>query len=115
MASAVGLAGIADRAAYVASKGAVIALTRALAVDHAAEGIRVNAVAPGPIETPYLHRVLAPGQDLASLQAGMAARGLLGRIGTADEVAYAILYLASEESSYLTGVILPVDGGMLAR
>ena len=115
MASAVGLAGIADRAAYIASKGAVIALTRALAVDHADEGIRVNAVAPGPIETPYLRRVLSPGQDLPSLQADMAERALLGRVGTADEVAYAILYLASDESSYLTGVVLPVDGGMLAR
>jgi meso-butanediol dehydrogenase/(S,S)-butanediol dehydrogenase/diacetyl reductase len=114
-ASAVGLAGIAKRAAYIASKGAVIALTRALAVDHADQGIRVNAVAPGPIETPYLQSVLAPGQDLGALQAGMAQRALLGRIGTADEVAHAILYLASEESSYLTGVVLPVDGGMLAR
>lgn len=114
-ASAVGLAGIADRAAYIASKGAVIALTRALAVDHADEGIRVNAVAPGPIETPYLYNVVAPDQDLSALRAGMAERALLGRIGTPDEVAYAILYLASEESSYLTGVALPVDGGMLAR
>jgi meso-butanediol dehydrogenase / (S,S)-butanediol dehydrogenase / diacetyl reductase len=111
VASVAGLVGLRKRAAYCASKGAVIAFTRALAIDHAADGIRVNAVCPGTIETPWVRRLVDDaGESLDALR----ARQLLGRLGTPEEIADAILYLASEAAAFLTGTLLTVDGGLTA-
>jgi meso-butanediol dehydrogenase/(S,S)-butanediol dehydrogenase/diacetyl reductase len=113
-ASSVASMGIRNRAAYVASKGAVAALTRAIALDHAADGIRCNAVAPGTIDTPYFSAVLKNNPNPADSRKALEARQILNRLGTPEEVAYAILYLASDESSFATGSILAIDGGMTA-
>src|SRR5215211_2718388 len=113
-ASAVASMGIRNRAAYVASKGAVAALTRAIAVDHAGEGIRCNAVAPGTIDTPYFSAVLKNNANPADARKALEARQLLNRLGTPEEVAAAILFLAADESRFATGSILAIDGGMTA-
>lgn len=114
-ASAVAMVGIENRAAYCASKGGVAALTRAMALDHIRDGIRVNCVAPGTIDTPYFAKIFAQSSDPAALRKGLQERQPMGRLGTPEEVARAILYLASEESSFVTGSVLVVDGGWLAR
>jgi len=109
VASVAGLVGLKNRAAYSASKGAVIALTRALAVDHVGDGIRVNAVCPGTIDTPWVQRLVADaGESLDALR----ARQPMGRLGTPEEVADAVLYLTTAE--FATGTILTVDGGLTA-
>jgi 2-keto-3-deoxy-L-fuconate dehydrogenase len=109
VASVAGLIGLKNRAAYSASKGAVIALTRALAVDHVGDGIRVNAVCPGTIDTPWVQRLVAgAGESLDALK----ARQPMGRLGTPEEVADAVLYLTTAE--FATGTILTVDGGLTA-
>ncbi len=116
-ASTAGIAGSAVLGAYSASKGAVVMMTKSLALSHAAEGIRVNCVCPGSIETPMLEATFASAGDDAA-QAARAAlyrsRHPLGRFGQAEEVAAAVLFLASDAASYMTGVALPVDGGRLA-
>ena len=94
--------------AYSTSKGAVIALTRAMAVDHAADGVRVNCIAPGPVYTPM---VAAAGMS-EELRERRRLASPLGIEGTAWDVAYAALFLASDEARYITGVVLPVDGGV---
>ena len=105
-------AGIPQRAAYSASKGAVHALTRAMAADHLAEGIRVCAVAPGTADTPWVGRLLERADDPAAERAALEARQPHGRLVSADEVAGAVAYLASPRSTSTTGVVLSVDGGM---
>jgi NAD(P)-dependent dehydrogenase (short-subunit alcohol dehydrogenase family) len=114
-ASVVAAVGIANRAAYCASKGAVAALTRAMAIDHAGEGIRCNAIAPGTIDTPYFDEILKKSADPAATRQALAARQLLGRLGTPEEIAAGILFLASDESRFATGTILTLDGGMTAQ
>jgi NAD(P)-dependent dehydrogenase (short-subunit alcohol dehydrogenase family) len=114
-ASVVAAVGIADRAAYCASKGAVAALTRAIAVDHVGDGIRCNAIAPGTIDTPYFNKILQNSADPAATRKALAARQLLGRLGTPEEIAAGILFLASDESRFATGTILTLDGGMTAQ
>ena len=103
------------RAAYAASKGALLAITRALALDLAADGIRVNAVLPGAVDTP----MLLPGRSVNDREAGiaeLAAKTPLGRVGQPDDVAQAILFLAEPaRSGFITGHGLVVDGGVLAR
>jgi NAD(P)-dependent dehydrogenase (short-subunit alcohol dehydrogenase family) len=113
-ASAAATIGIRDRAAYVASKGAVAALTRAMAIDHVAAGIRVNAVAPGTIETPYFTQILKT-PDAADLRRGFEERQAMGRMGRPVEIAQAILWLASDEASFCTGTVMVVDGGWTAQ
>jgi len=109
VASVAGLIDLKNRVAYSASKGAVIALTRALAVDHVGDGIRVNAVCPGTIDTPWVERLVADaGESLDALR----ARQPMGRLGTAEEVAEAVLYLTTAE--FATGTILTIDGGLTA-
>ena len=109
IASVAALIGLKNRAAYSASKGAVVALTRALAVDHVGDGIRVNAVCPGTIDTPWVQRLVHDaGESLDALR----ARQPMGRLGTAEEVADAVLYLTTAE--FATGTILTVDGGLTA-
>jgi NAD(P)-dependent dehydrogenase (short-subunit alcohol dehydrogenase family) len=109
IASVAGLVGLKNRAAYSASKGAVIALTRALAIDHVGDKIRVNAVCPGTIDTPWVQRLVEDaGESLDALR----ARQPMGRLGTPEEVADAVLYLTTAE--FVTGTILTVDGGLTA-
>jgi meso-butanediol dehydrogenase/(S,S)-butanediol dehydrogenase/diacetyl reductase len=105
------LVGIADRAAYVASKGAITSLTRAMALDHVADGVRVNAVAPGTIDSPYFAAMVAAAPDPEPLLHELNSRSPMGRMGKPEEVAEAIAWLASERSSFATGSILTVDGG----
>lgn len=102
---------IANRAAYVASKGAVSALTRAMALDHVKDGIRVNAVAPGTVDSPYFARIFAEAESPSELRAAFDARAALNRMGQPEEIAEAFLFLASDRSKFATGSILTVDGG----
>jgi NAD(P)-dependent dehydrogenase (short-subunit alcohol dehydrogenase family) len=116
-ASTAGLAGSAALPAYSASKGAVVLLTRSLALTHAAEGIRVNCVCPGAIETPMLEATFAAAGDAAARAAREAlwiARHPLGRFGRPEEVAETVLFLLSDAAGFITGAALPVDGGRLA-
>ena len=105
-------AGLVQRALYSASKGAVHALTLAMAADLVSEGIRVNCVAPGTVDTPWVARLLANAADPAGEKERLAARQPTGRLVRADEVAAAVAYLASPAAGATTGVSLPVDGGM---
>jgi 2-keto-3-deoxy-L-fuconate dehydrogenase len=105
-------AGLPQRALYSASKGAVLALTRAMAADYIGEGIRVNCVNPGTAATPWVQRLLDSAQDPAAEGAALAARQPHGRLVQASEVADAIAYLASRRSGSTTGTSLAVDGGM---
>jgi 2-keto-3-deoxy-L-fuconate dehydrogenase len=111
VASVAGMVGVPGRAAYGASKGAVIAFTRALAIDHVRDGVRVNCVCPGTIDTPWIDRVV---NELGESRDALVARQPLGRLGTAEEIAEAIAYLASDRSRFTTGTQLVVDGGMTA-
>jgi 2-keto-3-deoxy-L-fuconate dehydrogenase len=110
--SAVAYVGVPNRALYSASKGAVSALTLAMAADHVREGIRVVAVAPGTADTPWVGRILAQADDPAAAADALRARQPLGRLVSADEVAAAIVFLASPSAASATGTILRVDGGM---
>ena len=110
--SVVATVGVPQRAVYAASKGAVAALTLAMAADHVADGVRVNAVTPGTADTPWVERLLEQSGDAAAAAEALRARQPMGRLVTADEVAYAIAYLASPMSASTTGTILSVDGGM---
>jgi NAD(P)-dependent dehydrogenase (short-subunit alcohol dehydrogenase family) len=114
VASQLALAGGRGNAAYIAAKGAILALTRTMAVDHAADGIRVNALVPGAIDTPLLKRGLSRGGDYDGAAARSLARHPLGRFGRPEEVARAALFLAGDDASFTTGSALAVDGGWLA-
>lgn len=102
---------IADRTAYVASKGAISALTRAMALDHAKQGIRVNAVAPGTIDSPYFERIFKQSPDPQKLREEFNARAAMNRMGLPEEIAEAMMFLASDRSKFATGSILTMDGG----
>lgn len=104
--------GLPKRAIYSASKGAVMSLTLAMAADFIPEKIRVNAVNPGTADTPWVGRLLARSEDPVAERAALEGRQPLGRLVAAEEVARAILYLASPLQASTTGTILPVDGGM---
>ncbi len=105
-------AGLPQRALYSASKGAVLALTRAMAADHLPEGVRVNCVHPGTADTPWIGRLLQNADDPETERAALNARQPHGRLVSADEVADAVLYLASPRSGSTTGTSIAVDGGM---
>ena len=109
-----GMVGWGGTSVYSASKGAVIALTRFLAVEYATRGVRVNAVCPGSIRTPMVEQNLALLPDPAQAWEQAAALHPIGRVGTPEEVADAILYLASPQSSFVTGTCLVIDGGLTA-
>jgi 2-keto-3-deoxy-L-fuconate dehydrogenase len=111
MASVAGLVGLRNRAAYCASKGAVIAFTRALAVDHVADGVRVNAVCPGTVDSPWVRRLV---EDVGESLDALRARQPMGRLGAPDEIAEAVLYLASDAAAFVTGTAFVIDGGLTA-
>lgn len=113
-ASKTGLVAQTDSPVYCASKGAVVMLAKALALDYAGHGIRVNALCPGIIDTPMLHEFAASRPDPASAWRSYAAAQPIGRLGTPEECADAALWLVSDEASFITGVALPVDGGFTA-
>jgi NAD(P)-dependent dehydrogenase (short-subunit alcohol dehydrogenase family) len=116
-ASTAGLAGSPVLGAYSASKGAVVLMTRTLALNHAAENIRVNCVCPGSIETPMLRATFASAGDERAQrerEETYRLRHPMQRFGRPEEVAAAVLFLASDEARFVTGVSLPVDGGRLA-
>jgi NAD(P)-dependent dehydrogenase (short-subunit alcohol dehydrogenase family) len=115
IASVAGLVGLPNRAAYCASKGAVISLTRAMAIDHGHEGIRVNCVCPGPTDTPLLEPYFGGAADPAAERRAYEAMQLHSRLVTADEVADAVAYLAAPGSSSTMGAALVVDGGYIVR
>ena len=111
MASVAGLVGLPNRAAYCASKGAVIALTRALAVDHVGQGIRVNCLCPGTVDSPWVRRLVREaGESVDQL----IARQPMGRLGTPEEIAQAALYAVSDEAAFMTGSAMVIDGGLTA-
>lgn len=103
--------GVPNRAAYSATKAALIGLTKAVAADTVAHGVRVNAICPGTVETPSLHDRINQNADPVAARAAFIARQPMGRLGTADEIAALAVYLASDESSYTTGAIHVIDGG----
>ncbi|MFB7416306.1 SDR family NAD(P)-dependent oxidoreductase [Streptomyces sp. NPDC056121] len=105
-------AGLPQRALYSASKGAVYSLTLAMAADHVREGVRVNCVNPGTVDTPWVGRLLSAAPDPAAERAALASRQPTGRLVSAAEVAGAVAYLASPLSGATTGTALAVDGGM---
>ena len=113
-ASKTGLVAQTDSPVYCASKGAVVMLAKALALDYATQGIRVNALCPGIIETPMLRQFADAMDDPADAWARYSAAQPMGRLGTAEECADVALWLVSDESSFVTGVALPVDGGFTA-
>jgi NAD(P)-dependent dehydrogenase (short-subunit alcohol dehydrogenase family) len=114
MSSYVGLVGFAGTSAYAASKAAVLNLTRSMALDHAKEGIRVNAVCPGSVDTEMIHTAWQQFGDVEEAKKLWAEKHPLGRIASPEEVGQAILFLASQEASFVTGIALPVDGGITA-
>jgi NAD(P)-dependent dehydrogenase (short-subunit alcohol dehydrogenase family) len=115
VASVVALAAVTRRAAYTASKGAIVALTRSIAVDFMDRGIRCNAVAPGTVDSPWIGRILADQPDPVTARQAMVDRQPLGRLGRPEEIAAAIRYLASPEAGFVHGSCLVIDGGFLAR
>lgn len=116
-ASVAGLVGVADLAAYCASKGAVVALTRAMALDLAPFGIRVNAVCPGAVLTTMMEDIMrARGDgDLAAGLSGTLAKYPLGRLGRPEEIAALTLHLAGDSAAFMTGSVITIDGGMSAQ
>ena len=114
MSSELALVGAPGPAAYSTSKAALVQLTRVLAADHAKAGIRVNALCPGPISTRLLDDVVSSSADPAGLRKSFEERTLLGRLGRPEEVASACAYLASDDSSFMTGATLVLDGGWTA-
>ena len=111
-ASVAGMMGLRDRAAYCATKGAVISLTQQVAVQYAGTGVRCNCVCPGTVDSPWVGRLLDQADDPALARERLVARQPLGRLGQPTEVAKAILYLASDDASFMTGASLVIDGGM---
>ncbi|OYU07363.1 MAG: short-chain dehydrogenase [Pseudomonas sp. PGPPP1] len=114
LASTISVVGIKDRAAYVAAKGGVAALTRAMALDHALEGVRVNSVAPGVIASSYYDKIFESVPDPVAFKKGLEARSPLNKMGEPVDIANVILFLASNESSFATGAMFTVDGGYTA-
>jgi len=114
MASIGGVVGIRDRLAYCTTKFAVVGLTKSMALDHALDGIRVNCICPGRVETPWVAERLREYPDPEKARREMTATQAVGRMGRPDEVAAAAVYLASDESSFITGTAFMIDGGWSA-
>jgi 2-keto-3-deoxy-L-fuconate dehydrogenase len=111
MASVAGLVGIRDRLAYATTKFAVVGLTKCMALDHAADGVRINCICPGRVETPWVAERIKAYPDPQAAYKEMAATQAMGRMGTPEEIAAAALYLASDAASFVTGSAFAIDGG----
>jgi 2-keto-3-deoxy-L-fuconate dehydrogenase len=111
MASVAGLVGIQDRLAYATTKFAVVGLTKCMALDHAADGVRINCICPGRVETPWVSARVKEYPDPEKAYREMAATQAIGRMGKPEEIAAAALYLASDEASFVTGSAFAIDGG----
>lgn len=114
IASIGGIVGIRDRLAYCTTKFAVVGLTKSMALDHAAEGVRINCVCPGRVETPFVSARLKEYPDPQAAYREMAATQAIGRMGRPDEIAAAVVYLVSDEAAFITGSALLIDGGWSA-
>jgi NAD(P)-dependent dehydrogenase (short-subunit alcohol dehydrogenase family) len=114
MASVLGINGARNRASYAPSKGAVVLLTKCMAIDHAQDKIRVNAICPGFVETDLTAAVISQAADPSAVRAERVKVHPIGRLGEPKDIAGLAVYLASEESSWVTGAVFPVDGGYLA-
>ena len=112
MSSAVALRSLPNRAAYTATKGAILSLTRAMALDYVQDNIRVNCLCPGTIDTPSLRERLRAQGDLETVRKQFEARQPMGRLGTAEEIAAGALYLVSDDASFVTGAAFSIDGGL---
>ncbi len=110
-----GVVGMANQGAYAPSKGAVVQMTRQMAIDYAPFGIRVNAVCPGTVETPLLRHSAAESGDPSGFLSGLASAHPIGRIASAEEIAEFYLFLASDRARFFTGAILMIDGGFTAQ
>jgi 2-keto-3-deoxy-L-fuconate dehydrogenase len=114
MASIGGIVGVKDRLAYCTTKFAVVGITKSMALDHAESQVRINCICPGRVETPFVQARLREYPDPAKAYKEMSATQALGRMGTPDEIAAAAVYLASDESAFVTGSTLIIDGGLSA-
>jgi NAD(P)-dependent dehydrogenase (short-subunit alcohol dehydrogenase family) len=114
LASVAGVVGVRNRAGYCATKGGVIAFTRAVAADHAHQGIRANAICPGTVATEWIGKILADAPDPAATRAAMEARQLDGQMGSPEEVAAGIAFLLSDDGRFVNGSAWVMDGGMTA-
>ena len=114
MSSVAGVVGLRQRVAYCASKAGVIGLTRALAADHAAQGLRVNAIAPGTVDTEWIGRILADDPDAEATRLRMQGRQLDGKFGTPEEIAGGIAFMAGQQGRFFNGAVLTMDGGITA-
>jgi len=115
MSSIAALVGLNERAVYSAAKGAILSLTRAAAIDHIDEGVRVNCIAPGTVDTPWVARITAGYEDPEDAREKMKARQPHGRLVSPEEIAAMAAYLASDEASSVVGAVMVVDGGVTAR
>ncbi len=115
MSSVAALVGLVDRAIYSAAKGAIYSMTRASAIDHVGEGVRVNCIAPGTVDTPWVQRITSGYDDPEEARANMRARQPHGRLVTPEEIAAMAAYLAADESASVIGACMVVDGGVTAR
>ena len=114
IASIGGIVGIRDRLAYCTTKFAVVGLTKSMALDHAIDGVRVNCICPARVETPFVSARLKEYPDPDAAYREMTATQPVGRMGRPDEIASAVLYLASDEATFITGSALIIDGGWSA-
>jgi NAD(P)-dependent dehydrogenase (short-subunit alcohol dehydrogenase family) len=108
------MVGLKNRAAYCASKGAVIAFTKQVAVQYADTGVRCNSISPGTVDSPWVGRLLSQADDVDQARRELEARQPMGRLGTPREIGAAALYLASDDAAFITGTNLVIDGGLVA-